>query len=1173
MIVQLRFCTSLLVPLLAWSGFFQSASFASSKTGATDRTTPAQILQNHVGIQNTGPRNQQASNLLSLSPEQVEVLPFQPDCQSNDQSCTVWSEFRRPYPYPTQRIAAKIVNDEEMILVISEPPNNLDKQQWRRLIESTFKRDLLEYQTFKWMIGVDGWVEDIVLRVKKPDVEQEEDLLNDRLTRDRIALLNIAMFGSSLGATIEPIDANGSMQNLVKIPNLRLSADEVLGWVTDRQIDWQPLNTSATPSSHWLEESATGTRQVMVSADKTLVLLTFPLSDILAARQRGALPEDLKVAFREFVVSSDIILSGAWSDQQVAIVARARQVPVTDFPPLRVETFELLAAQKTTELAQSYERTNLFAGKLFTGEYELRDWAPIYLSPALINTELGGLLNITDQMLKSWSMAGKVEYLYFDYPLKPNRFPFNGVPLSEVVFEETGSPQVLFNWNTTGMGSVISGEPSILIPTQTGALPVTYGSELEQGGEIETGHLQRYEEEAYDYFANLQDPSLATVVQYTLLYQLMLAAAPLQSSEFTSEANGGAQVLDDYALNFIRILDTATESDLADARELLSTFRADHPDIDDSQLAALLANPRTGRAQFLDGFDQDFALLSDLDNSLSERITAYIELFAEIDARDKRLQAEVNQFNREVDRLNRQGGASPSESARMEEWRASIIATENELAALSATLGQRQTEIEQIQQRQANISQSIDQAAAGINALLTQVQPLVAQLKESVYLVNELDEVRLAFSNAHSVSANSWIKTPASVLSWQRERGSVSLFSVGGHNLDSQTLRFEENPGISSLQVVDTPSGQVLQYPPNQRSGVLSNASELSRQIEHRGITDPQVLSRTIQGPGNIRPRREALAMSQSPAPEIGRPVSNNVELVSELQGLVEMNGCCRFVANDADGVAYLASMNPSPPPPVRISSYGDTPSLLNALDTRFRSPLDSNEPIVLLGDTGRADAIARSLRANTQQSASLLGRMPWLTKLAEIVNLPIGPVPRQPKSVTVLKYRGNNRLDSLQVSLTDQANPAISVNQVVDGLSARIQPNTAGVREVPNPGLDLNLPSRWQQAANEGKLAVINFSYAEQGPLGTSTNVYFSSLVNEPAQVPTARTEMVNVTNSFIDTSLTQETPTFDALTDIRQQIEEQLKLLSDDQVDMLLERKLDTYYITDDNHSNDNS
>jgi hypothetical protein len=115
------------------------------------------------------------------------------------------------------------------------------------------------------------------------------------------------------------------------------------------------------------------------------------------------------------------------------------------------------------------------------GRYGGSDWAPIYLSRSLIDTEFGALLNITDQMLKSWSMAGQIDYLYFDYPLRPaaSRFAFGAKPLAELVLRETGSTQVLFNWNTSGGAAVVSGTGlNVITPTRTGALPITYGAEL-----------------------------------------------------------------------------------------------------------------------------------------------------------------------------------------------------------------------------------------------------------------------------------------------------------------------------------------------------------------------------------------------------------------------------------------------------------------------------------------------------------------------------------------------------------------------------------------------------------------------------------------------------------------------------------------------------------------------
>jgi hypothetical protein len=84
------------------------------------------------------------------------------------------------------------------------------------------------------------------------------------------------------------------------------------------------------------------------------------------------------------------------------------------------------------ELKQSYERNQFFAGRLQDGVFRDMDWATIFLSPELINTELGSTLNITDQMFKSWSMGGQVYYHNFHYP-RPPILPFNGKPILEEV--------------------------------------------------------------------------------------------------------------------------------------------------------------------------------------------------------------------------------------------------------------------------------------------------------------------------------------------------------------------------------------------------------------------------------------------------------------------------------------------------------------------------------------------------------------------------------------------------------------------------------------------------------------------------------------------------------------------------------------------------------------------
>jgi hypothetical protein len=1153
--IQRLFLASWALPFVACSGLFQPLALANSGYESIARDSGYSIARNSRATQQAQLNH---LSLLALSPDQAAVEPFQANCQSTDALCTAWSEFRLPHPYPTQKIATKRINAREIVLVISEPPAHLTKAEWQNLIEAIFADDLLEYRTFRWMIGVDGWVEDIVLRINNPETADDE-LLNHALTRDRLALLHIAMFGSSQGMSVEPIESGSVGASRARIPNLRLSAGEVSGWITDPNIGWRSLSAPAYAVDHWLAPAAAGTRQVAISADQTLVLLTFPLADIAEVRRTGTLPAALEIAFREFSVSSDVLLSGAWSSDQVAILARARQVPLADSPPLRVETFELLAAQKTRELYQSYERTNLFAGKLAQGEFANRDWAPIYLSPALVDTEFGALLNITDQMLKSWSEAGQIEYLYFSYPQKPSIFPFSGIPLSTLVYEQTGSPQVLFNWNTTGMGSVIAGNPSILIPTQTGSLPVTYGSELDGGGEIETGHLQQYEEAAYDYFANLRDPNLATVAQYTLLYQLMLAAAPV-SAEFSAETTPGSEVLTDYALGFLRELDTTTGGNLARARDLVATFRQAYPDVDDSQLAALLADPRTNTLQLFGSLDREFDRLVAIEDTLVARIDAYNRRVAEFEAQQAAFNNAIDQFNAEVNRVNQQGGATPAESARLDERLASLEAERRQLEAASAELEQQSAEIDRLEQERITLGEEISETTGVFGSLVAAAQELTTDLKEFIDR-NRLDTVRVAFSNAHSVTPNSWIRTPSSVLSWRNEGGRVSLVTVGGHNLDSQTLRFEESAGVNTLRVVETESGPVLQYPPNQREQILANTAALARQIEHQGITDPQVLSQTAQQPGVSRSRAAALQINEASVPQIDNR-STDVDLVRELAAVVEMNDCCIFVREGADSLAYIGYRNSNPPPAAQVTAFGDTPSLSRAL-TQQVDFAARNQPIVVLGDINRADAIARNLSVGLNQaSRAAVDRMPWLRDLADLINLPAAPPSQTANTITVLGYGKNNTLSPLRINLGAGDGSISFLNRLLEGLSAPIRSNSAVVQEVANPAPELNLPMSWQEAANQNRLAVIQLTYVEQGTAVTPTDVYISSTVNQAQLVPAQRAEMVEAANDVIEANAGEAGNALDTLIEIREEIEQRL---APEQLELILRREQDQYYITD--------
>jgi hypothetical protein len=236
---------------------------------------------------------------------------------------------------------------------------------------------------------------------------------------------------------------------------------------------------------------------VFISNQRGLVVWSIPRNQDLAKYRAEA---------RQFFLDSDLIVGAIANNHQLVIIARERTESLLRLPPLRFETALTLAAETSDELGQSYERNHLFAGQLSNR----KDWAPIFLSDGLVNTELGSLLNITDQLLKSWSLDGNVEYINFDYPKPLKWAPF---PRSMRNIVEEGS-SILFNWNTQGVGyDTPADSTNILFAlNRTGSLPITY--------DFESKSVQIYEKIAYDYFAGLNNPDFARVVQYTALYQI-----------------------------------------------------------------------------------------------------------------------------------------------------------------------------------------------------------------------------------------------------------------------------------------------------------------------------------------------------------------------------------------------------------------------------------------------------------------------------------------------------------------------------------------------------------------------------------------------------------------------------------------------------------------------------
>ncbi len=396
-----------------------------------------------------------------------------------------WQAFRRAHPYHVQETAVgRPGGDGSRLLVIAEPPPDVCLDDIRQL-----SPEFATVTTYRWRIGTDGWVRDAVVRLPA-------------MTADNLDWLLLAVQRLVRGTTYE------SRVTSLETPELRSNASLDMSVTATELKQWLLAGSETFASSgvgpgvslgELLSQESYGE---YLSVNPGFVLWVIPL-------HRDIRP--FLDAARAWVVDADLILGGIADSATVAVVGRERRVGLQDLAPLRVETIHTLANTGTDHLAQSYERTYPLAGRMSS----LYDWAPAYLSPILIDDEYGSLLGITDQILKSWSEHGTVHYVNFPYP-RPSRYPF-----PTTLHERLHSSQVTFNWNTKGAGYVVDAEGvRIYALNRTGALPVSYFAGTDEERNERT---LAAETTAYDYFASLNDPNLARVVQYAALYQMFRA--------------------------------------------------------------------------------------------------------------------------------------------------------------------------------------------------------------------------------------------------------------------------------------------------------------------------------------------------------------------------------------------------------------------------------------------------------------------------------------------------------------------------------------------------------------------------------------------------------------------------------------------------------------------------
>lgn len=392
-----------------------------------------------------------------------------------------WRDFRAGHPFHNQIVAVSDPRSNgERSLLITEPSPSVT---WESL-SSHLRSSVSGCSTAKHDVMFDGWIYDVVCTLPSMD----EDKLNEF-----IGNLHVLLFTTTHGAQAIRLPAP---PEAIKGPSLdyRFTATDLERWLIDAKPRFTPMALSSPAT--FPEIMAKRLRGVFVSEDAGLTLW--------AIDRNGSIDGE-SANIRRFAIEGDLVLAGVADADTVAIVARKRIEPLTRLPPLRAETLLLLAGVRIGEISQSYERNHLLSGK----GLDAIDHAPILLSPEIVDTELGSLLNITDQLLKGWSEAGTVTYERFPYP-KPARWPFDQTPASKV---EKHRERFLFNWNTDGAAYIQAvGSYDVVSPQRTGALSIIYGDPQDRPRDMEAT--------AYDYFARSGDANLNRALQYSFIYQM-----------------------------------------------------------------------------------------------------------------------------------------------------------------------------------------------------------------------------------------------------------------------------------------------------------------------------------------------------------------------------------------------------------------------------------------------------------------------------------------------------------------------------------------------------------------------------------------------------------------------------------------------------------------------------
>ncbi len=871
-------------------------------------------------------------------------------CRAEATLCDAWVQFRRRVPWPYQALGAREAGNGEYLVVISEPPPTATRAELDALVAAIFGGTLREAGRARFPTGIDGWLEDTLLRVKVDPQGPMVPVLSGHDLRPwqipaalatRLQYLHNALMLTREGFHVDDLRALAAGSGRPPVPTLAVGARDVDAWLAPSR-PWHRLlpRNAADDRRPWRQLARATAPEVFHLPGEGLVALVLPV-DTPAPR----LAEPLRL----FGVATDLHVAAVRAEGgNLVLLGRTRRLPLTLMPPMRLETFTMLRDSRARELGQSYERGRIFAGKLTSGPAAGWDWAPIFLSENLEDTELGTLLNLADQVLKSWSQHGDVLYFAFDHP-RPAAYPFGAMAASDYFAQQLRTNSLTFNWNTTGFTSWVD-MPSggIVTPDRGSVLPISYlpGNDMnDRRSDAATTRLARdAADRAREVFAAQGDPLLARVAQHVLVFQALgtlgaprgggvapPAATPAERRYRTEATNDALRQQAERWLTTPEVvakLEPALAADIGTLRRRMG--------LSTRQIAELLANPRSRtlslKEEGLQRARAEYRTLLVGGKALMERAEpAFAAMCKDLrGTRNKTADGERCNYRWPV------GRPLPPSAETYE-------AIKRELKELEAQLERRREAL--LAQEQALDREWERQAAA--QRIARKVAGRAGDTWEEATVMNAV------LDRAATVPATGSIRTPSVVLS----RDSKDFYSVGGHNIGAAPTRvlIGERGAKPVYRRVGDEVGLV----------VAPDQLRATADVVRRGVEDTTLAADRAPLAARVALELEPAAAGEAPLRATLQPAGGRRLSDADIVQRFAQRDCGTCVLRDADQHLYVLDKGP----PTAVRPAAD----VTALPELIRTARNRREVHFEGLDPKAATLVAESVRVADAQGAALV--------------------------------------------------------------------------------------------------------------------------------------------------------------------------------------------------------